>query len=142
MCPPLCSAGLAAFVNFVLLVYALAQPNWTVATTAVFVLPFGAAITLLFFYWNKRISFYAGWVLVISAVLKLAAGITFAVAAGQSGEQDGFFAAIGVLVFTIFAIGSGLSAFVDGWAGWSYAQPCSGRSRGSRLVDDQELGAV
>ena len=133
MCPPLCSAGLAAFVNFVLLVYAISQPNAGGWTAFIFTLPFGAAIALLFFYWNPRVSYYAGLVLVISAVVKMAFAVFFTVGAAQAGGQDGFLAAVGTLVFTIFAIGSGLSAFVDGWAGWSYA--CQRKPRGSQLVE-------
>lgn len=133
MCPPFCSAGLAAFVNFVLLVYAFSNPDAGVWTAILFVLPFAAAIVLLVFYWNSRVSYYAGWVLLISAVVKLGFGIFFTVGAAQVGGQDGFFAALGALVFTIFAIGAGISAFVDGWAGWSYA--CQRRPKGSRLVE-------
>ena len=134
MCPPLCSAGLAAFVNFALLIYAFSVPDWGWLTALIFVVPFAASVTLLIFYWNDRLSYYSGWVLLISGVVKLGFGIFFTVGAAQVGGQDGFFAALGVLVFTIFAIGAGLSAFVDGWAGWSYA--CRRRPKsGSRLVE-------
>ena len=134
MCPPVCSAGLAAFVNFALLVFALQDPEWGLVTALIFVVPFAAAVTLLVFYWNERLSYYAGWALLISGVVKLGFGIFFVVGAAQLGGQDGFFAGLGVLVFTIFAIGAGVSAFVDGWAGWSYA--CRRRPKGgSRLVE-------
>ena len=133
MCPPICSAGFSAFVNFVFLVYALSTPDAGVWTALLFVLPFAAAVALLVFYWNPRVSYYAGWVLLISAVVKLCFAIFFTVGAAQVGGQDGFFAALGALVFTIFAIGAGLSAFVDGWAGWSYA--CRRRPKGSTLVE-------
>ena len=133
MCPPLCSAGLAAFVNFALLVYALSTPGSGPWTTFLFVMPFGASVALLFFYWNPRVSYYAGWILVISAIVKLAFGIIFTVGAASVADEEGLFAALGALVFTIFAIASGISAFVDGWAGWPYA--CRRRPQGSKLVE-------
>ena len=133
MCPPICSAGLAAFVNFALLLYATSTPGAGPWTALLFTLPFVAAMSLLIFYWNPRVSYYAGWVLVISAVVKLAFGIIFTVGAVSVADEEGIFAALGALVFTIFAIGAGISAFVDGWAGWSYA--CRRRPKGSELVE-------
>lgn len=125
MCPPLCSAGLAAFANFCLLVYAFSLPDWGPTTALVFVAPFAAAVTLLFFYWNARIAWYAGWVLLVSSVFKLAACIVFVVGASQAAGEDNWLAGLAVIFFAIFAIGSGLSGAIDGWAGWNYA--CQGQ---------------
>ena len=141
MCPPVCSAGLAALLNFALLVYAFTLGDWGPITAIVFVAPFAASVTLLLLYWNSRISWYAGWVLLISGVLKIITSIVFSVMAGVYGGADdlGFIAGLAALAFVVFAGVAGLSGMVDAWAGWAYA--CRRGGRGTRLRG-VELGTV
>jgi len=139
MCPPLCSAGLAALFNFGLLVYSFSFPDWGGFAALFFVVPFGASLTLLFFYWNSRVSWLAGWVLVVSGVVKLALAVWAAVAAGLANDFWGPWAALGVIVFVALATVLGSSALVDVWAGWSYT--CRRGGRGTRLRE-VEVGTV
>jgi len=138
MCPPLCSAGAAALFNFALLTFSFTLPDWGPAAALVFAVPFGASIVLLGCYWNARVAWYAGWVLLLSGVAKVAACVFFSVNAAIAGAAElGWLSQLGAIVFTALAIGSALSGAVDSWAGYSYA--CGRRGgKGSRSVRTTE----
>jgi hypothetical protein len=130
-CPPLCSAGLAAAVNLALLV-AVAQPPHNGWVMSVFAVALAASLTLLLFHSNPRVTWWAGWALIVTATVKLTGAVVFSVAAAVLSPSEGLFAALGVIIFTILAIAAGLSAALDGFAGYTHV-----RTKGERVSNDE-----
>ena len=139
MCPPVCSAALASFINLALLVWGIVIQEQPANLIIFYILPFAASVTLFIFSSTKRIAWWAGVVLLFFGVLKLLFAIVFVVGTAQVGLTGSVFAALGAAVFTLFAIISAVSGVVDLWAGYSFAPVCRRCFRSERLLDGSEM---